>query len=316
MASDVNNSKEAIKNRILKYALNYWSIKNIEDLDPAVKLILEALSLELYNLGNEVKDTQVRMLEKIAGLLTPDFLTAPGPAHAVLYATPVEPTEVLNNTTSFVAQSKIASQNEVADTSLDVFFTPVDAVQVLDVQVAHLLSVGNLFSYDPSYNRQVTARAGRGKYPENNTLWLGLRVNAKIDNIQNLALYFDWKNIEPRLGQRTYQLLPLTKWFLNDKELQVTPGKQYVNRSDAADTYEAIFLEYDLLSLIEKDVKQHYDPKFISISDSRFSPIQDFKEEYPAAFKSYFSEIDLQNLKERLVWIKVERHDPDPQPDA
>src|ERR1044072_9181948 len=99
MLSDINNSKEVIKNRMLRYALNYWNIKNIEDLDPVVKLILEALSLELYNLGNEIKDTQVRILEKIAGLLAPDFSTAPNPAHAILHATPVEPVETLPITT-------------------------------------------------------------------------------------------------------------------------------------------------------------------------------------------------------------------------
>jgi hypothetical protein len=39
MLTEFNNSKEVIKNRMLKHALNYWSIKNVEDLDPMVKLI-------------------------------------------------------------------------------------------------------------------------------------------------------------------------------------------------------------------------------------------------------------------------------------
>src|SRR4028118_1969784 len=99
MLTHINSSKEVIKNRMLKYALSYSSIKNAEDLDPVVKLMLEALSLELYNLSNDIKDTQVRILEKIAGLLAPDFLTSPTPAHAMLHATPVEPAALLANTT-------------------------------------------------------------------------------------------------------------------------------------------------------------------------------------------------------------------------
>src|SRR5689334_24717181 len=90
------HSKEVIKNRMQKHALTYWGIKNTADLDPAVKMILEALSLELYNLGNEMKDTQVRILEKIANLLAPDFLTAPNPAHALMHAAPVEAVESLS----------------------------------------------------------------------------------------------------------------------------------------------------------------------------------------------------------------------------
>ena len=101
-----NNSKEMIKNRMLKHAVSYWGIKNTEDLDPTVKLILEALSLELYNLGNETKDTQVRILEKVANLLAPDLLTSPNPAHAILHASPVEASEVLSRTSSFFRNEK------------------------------------------------------------------------------------------------------------------------------------------------------------------------------------------------------------------
>ena len=89
MSPEVNNSKEVIRNRMLKYALNYWNIKNAEDIDPIVKLILEALSNELFNLGNDIKDTEVRLLEKIANLLAPEFLICPHPAHAILHAIPV-----------------------------------------------------------------------------------------------------------------------------------------------------------------------------------------------------------------------------------
>src|SRR5438045_3867038 len=110
MVSDLNNSKEIIKNRMIKHALNYWNIKNGDDLDPAVKLIMEALSTELYNLGNEIKDSQVRILEKISGLMAPDFLTCSNPAHAIMHALPVEPVETLYSTTSFLTQKKISSK--------------------------------------------------------------------------------------------------------------------------------------------------------------------------------------------------------------
>ena len=70
MVLDINNSKDAIRSRMLRHAFAFWDIKNAEDLDPIVKLILEALSVELYNLTSSIKDTQVRMLEKIAGLLS------------------------------------------------------------------------------------------------------------------------------------------------------------------------------------------------------------------------------------------------------
>lgn len=299
-----NNSKEIIKARMLRYALNYWNLKNLEDLDPAVKLMLEALSLELYNLGNETKDAQVRALEKIAGLLAPDFLTAPSPAHAVLHAAPVEPTEVLPATAAFLAQTRLAVRPaDAADTALDVAFTPVDAVRLFDVQIAYLAAGSDLFSYDAAYNRLLATRAGRARPAENNAFWMGLRVNNKIENLEGLTFYFDWKNTEPALAQQTYQLLPLARWFWGEEERQTSPGLLYVPPDETPDGYQNIFLEYDTLRLLEKDVKQYYDPKFVTLR--RTGNIHAHKRPYPETFKSLFAENDLQNMKEPLLWVKI-----------
>lgn len=305
MPSDFNNSKEVIKNRMLKHALTYWSIKNTDDLDPAVKLMLEAISLELYNLGNEVKDTQVRILEKIANLLAPDFLTSPNPAHGILHAAPVESTELVSRTTSFFAQRKISSrQNEELDTAIEIYFTPVDTVQLFDAQIAHIVHGGNLYFYDGSFNKHFIARS-KAKSIETNTLWLGLKINAKIEDIQNLSFCFDWKNLETKLANQVYQLLPLTKWFIGDKEIETVQGIQYTAQTRKTDVYENIFLEYDLLSLREKDIKNYYDPRFISITDKEVDKIHEFIQPYPISFKNLFAESDLLKLNEKLLWLKI-----------
>lgn len=305
MISDINQSKEAIKNRMLRYALNYWSIKNVEDLDPVVKLLMEALATELYNLGNEAKDAQVRILEKIAGLMAPDFLTAPGPAHAILHATPIEPTEELPGTAVFFTQQKMASRlNDVADTTVQMHFTPVGTLQLLDVQLACLVTNGNFFTYESPFSRQLTARAGRGKQIQNNSVWLGLRTNNRLENINGLCFYFDWKNMEQKLAQRTYQLLPLSEWWIEEKELLMNTGISYA-ASPASDPYQDIFLEHDTLAVFEKDIRQFYDPKFLSVAQQPFNSPRELKKTYPLAFKNMFAESDLQQLKEQLLWIRI-----------
>ena len=60
-----NYSKEAIKTRMYRHAMNYWGIKKVENLDPLVKLLLEALSSELFGLSHEIEDSHNRMLDKI-----------------------------------------------------------------------------------------------------------------------------------------------------------------------------------------------------------------------------------------------------------
>ena len=304
MQAEINNSKEVIKNRMLKHALTYWGIKSTEDLDPAVKLILEALSLELYNLGNEIKDTQVRILEKVANLLAPDFLTSPNPAHAILHVAPVEPVEILTPLNSFFAQLKVSSkQNEVLDTTLDVSFTPVDAVHLFDVQIKYMCTGGTLYAYDASFNKQLVAKT-KGKSREGDTLWLALKISNKTDHIRKLAFCFDWKHLEPRLAQQKYQVFPLAKWFINKKEVETVQGIVYPD-SRQHNTYESIFLDYDLLALMEKDVKENYQHKFISLGDSNDFNLHESKQTYPSSFSHLFSENDLLKLNESLLWIKV-----------
>ena len=282
MMHELNNSKETIKNRMLKHALNYWGIKNTEDLDPIVKLILEALSAELYNLGNEIKDTQVRILEKIANLLAPEFLTSANPAHALMQVSPAEPMESLSEMTNFYTQRKISSkQNEILDTTLDIFFTPVDTVEIFDAQITYLISGNSLFAYDQSFNKQLIARTIKGKLTENSTIWLGLNINKKIESIQNLFFCFDWKNIEPQLSYRIYQLLPLAKWYIGEKELKIAPGIQN-NKSGNDRSNSTAFLDHNIISLMEKDIRQYYEHKFITITDEGFNNLNNLKQPYPS----------------------------------
>lgn len=84
-------NKEQIRNRMLKYAAAFWGIKKAENFDPVVKLLLEALSNEIYMLGEDFTAIETRLLEKTARILTPDILTSPFPAHGIVHAYPIEP---------------------------------------------------------------------------------------------------------------------------------------------------------------------------------------------------------------------------------
>ncbi len=304
MIGESNNSKEVIKNRMLKHALTYWGISNTDDIDPAVKLILEALSSELYNLGNEIKDTQVRILEKVANLLSPDFLTAPAPAHALLYASPAEPVQLLTQATAFSCQRKISSnQNDVLDTTLDIQFTPVSNIDLFDIQIVHSVTGGNLYSHDTAFSRQIIAQ-GKHKTSSANGLWLGIKVNPQIESLESLFFCFDWKNMEPRLAQRVYEYLPSTCWMINDEEVSVRGGLPELPTKRNG-TYESVFSSYDLAALMEKDIRQYYHHKYLHISDSRPIKLQEQLQFYPQAFTQIFAENDLQKISEKLLWIRI-----------
>ncbi len=306
MFSGTVNTKEIIRNRMLKHALNYWNIKNTEDLDPVVKLILEALSTELYNLGNEIKDSEVRLLEKISNLLAPEFLTCPNPAHAIMHAMPVEPEDILTETDQVYTQKKISSkQDESLDKTIDVFFTPVGRLKLFNAGITYLATGNALYTVDTNYNKQIATQTLAGSRIENNVLWLGIHLDEKIENINNLFFYFDWKNLEHSLSNLNYQLLPLSKWYLNDEEIAITEGLPYEKKQVNGSLQKDLSFDYDLLSLIEKDITNYYDRKFITISDNKQTNVQILTQNYPPAFSKIFSEADLQKFTGKLLWVKV-----------
>jgi hypothetical protein len=65
------------------------------------------------------------------------------------------------------------------------------------------------------------------------------------------------------------------------------------------------FLEYDVLSLLEKDVKHYYEQRFITVIDKQVNNISTLKSVYPQSLKNNFSDNDLQKLTDKLLWIKV-----------
>lgn len=305
MFSDTANTKEIIRNRMLKHALSYWDQKNTENLDPIVKIILEALSTELYNLGNEIKDSEVRLLEKIANLLAPEFLTCPNPAHAIMHAVPVEVQDVISETDHFYVQKKYSSkQDETLDKTIDVFFTPVGKLKLTQARMRCLATGTNLYSIDENNQKLVAAQA-KGSRLDNNSLWIGITVDEKIDDINNLFFYFEWRNLDTTLSNLNYQLLPLSKWYLKGEEMSITEGLAYENKKPDGSAGKDLSFDYDLLTLVEKDITDYYNRKFVTISDNRQIRVQEAKETYPAEFSNVFSESDLQKFSEKLLWIKV-----------
>ena len=304
MFSEINNSKEVIRNRMLRHAMNYWNIKNTEDLDPMVKLLMEALSTELYNLGNEVKDTEVRLLEKIATLLAPDFLTCPQPAHAILHAMPVEPEELLKENTQLFTQKKISSkQDETLDKNIDVFFTVAGCIKLYQLRVSHIFSGNTCCSFNMQGQRQVLAQAAGGKKMDNNIVWLGLDLNERIADIGNLFFYFDWK--DPGFQSTlNYQLLPLCRWFLpGDRELEISPGIIYEEKNSPENN--ELFSDHETLRLVEEDTRNFYSARYISIKAGQLKQVQQLRETCPQALQAYLSDSDRQKLTTPLLWIKI-----------
>jgi Mg2+ and Co2+ transporter CorA len=120
------SSKDEVRNRILKNAEDFWNVKDSNDFDPLVKLIIEALSNELFNVANDVKNLENRIFDKISRILAPDHLTSSLPAHAIMHARPIEQQDYLSPYSQFAFKKNIPQENDKAKKT-DIFlvrYTP------------------------------------------------------------------------------------------------------------------------------------------------------------------------------------------------
>ncbi len=304
MFFDSDNSKEAIKTRMLRVALSYWETRNTDELDPLVKFLMDALSAEIYDVVNDIKNAEGRILEKMSHLLAPDLLTAPAPAHAIMQALPGEPSEFLTEEDQFYFDKKIASkQDGPLDTTVDIYFTPAGKVRIFDAEINFIFSGSNLYSFDQSSNKLLTAPALKGVQSNECCIWLGLNINSRLKHLDGMSFYFDLKNINTSVADFFYQFLPFTKWFIGDKEIKISGGLHL--QKVAGQSMENNISDTDLMHSIKKNINHYYNKKFISISDEKFDVQSATLTEYPESFRKTFAEPVFEKLDEKLLWIKI-----------
>lgn len=100
---------------MLKYAAAFWGIKKVENFDPVVKLMLEALANEVYTLGEDFTAIETRLLEKTAHILTPGMLASPFPAHGIVHASPIDPEYMVTGTDIHSCPLNSESQDKMTD---------------------------------------------------------------------------------------------------------------------------------------------------------------------------------------------------------
>ncbi len=293
------NTKEDIRTRMMRNAMDYWGTANANDIDPMVKLLIEALSTELFNVSNDVKNLENRVLSKISRILASDYLTSALPAHAVLKAQPVEAKEVVNINNHFFYKTQATKDNaQTKDT--EIFFSPVGDVNLFNANIRYTSNGRNLYEHDENMRRSTLLTSASGFGIEPNTLWLGIEAVPGLINLQNLALFFEWPDYTA--NDDFYKLLSVVKCYAGDYELETQAGLIYREEQEAKN--RPVFYEQDVINLITRDIKEYYTNRFISLTDIRLTDISNYTLAFPEAFTTGFNTAELSKLKP-CIWIKL-----------
>jgi len=257
-------SKEAINSRLLKNAAHFWGVKNINSLDPFVKLLMDALSIELFNAYNDIQNTESRILERITRLLTPDIYVSPRPAHAIAYLRTTEAGCSLHAHSQLGFQKKVQiKETGLAFTDYPVTFTPVDTVNLWNGEVKYYATGSTLYGFDNHRNKVVQAISGNSL--PYHSAWIGVAVDRE-EQLKDVSFY---ASFHPEVEDWLYVLLPATSWSTQGGQpLKVKSGLTYSKAKITGENgQESIFSDYEIMKMLEDEVKILYNKHFITIED-------------------------------------------------
>lgn len=300
----IESSKETIKARMLRSAADFWGVKNIETLDPLVKLLIEAFSTEIHKAVNEIHSMEVRILDKTARLLTPDFLTMPRPAHAIVHAYPPDATHTLHPFTELHFSKRASSKpNGLPDDFDKVTFTPVDGVKLFHGKVAYMASGYRLYDTDADFNKNIIAQVNSEEPLPRNCMWLGLDLSEDIENTEGLSFYFDQSNYEHK-GE-LYELLEIAEVYLGEEQIPHTHGLTYAENNREQDKGD-LLSDYRIMKAVIDDIKTIYRKKFITLTGTPSSlRSQNIRQHYPPEFVNYFDQKVLDSMRKPLLWLLI-----------
>lgn len=292
---------------MIKNASRLWGFQDTQaesSFDPLVGMILGALSDELAKLSIEINNTESRLLEKLVELLTPEPLTGPLPAHAILRAKPVDSVFVIDSSYQFFVNRKFVVPGESTAIEKPVYFTPTGKYKLFDGQLKYMVAGSKIFVYQAELYKEIIGMARPGKTIDASTFWLGLEMGESIDSLDGLSVCFDLRN--EAYERSFYESLAKGKWTIAGRLVKFIQGLNDDNSGE--DSLEVLLKkELDVTTKVSNHINRFYKKNFLSLSSDEFILKRTKSDEkYPSQFNDVFQKNDLEKLESNTLWIKVE----------
>ena len=288
----------------MKTAAKVWGYGDDETeaaFDPLVNLLFSACSLELEKISHEVHASRARMMERMVQLLSPEVLTGPLPAHAVVVAKAAEPQSVAVPTDQFYTTTAVSTDfDSAAKGYKDVFFAPAGSYFLNPASVQYLATGQQLFRYRDAISKEVVAQSSSSLPPS--VLWIGL--SGYDGNLAGTQIYFDIRNEVNRT--LFYDNLREATWFEGDNKIEVRSGysEEYIS-GEELDPEQLLTQKHSQWHSVRKRVNAFYKKKFITIRKQPSFAVQN-SEAVPLELRQAFDKANITPLEQQNIrWIKI-----------
>jgi hypothetical protein len=287
-------TREYIRTEMIREIARLWHYDEsdlaVESFDPLVGMLLGAFATGLENVHHELNNSRSRVVQRLAQLLTPEVLTGPQPAHAMMKVGIIDPSFDILPTHSF----------SVSMAGKEFFFSSVGQYTLHNAKLNTLILQSRI--------REMGASGAPREYFMDQALpldeaWIGLALNEDLEELSDLALFFDWRN-DPSRTTHLSRLLDV-RMFTETEELQVVQG--LVNKKP----FDGLADELGASSRIDRMVQRQYNAHVLSVNSRNRQTgqeisIQTKKKKYPEAIASFLRPDELQRyFVQELFWIKI-----------
>lgn len=287
----INNTREAIKLRMLKRIAQLWDVESPEHLDPIVGLLTEAMSEEIFMLSGELSNTDDRLLSKLSAALTPAHYLAARPSHAIMRAYPTDATFCIDSDAVFTyRESKALRKYNV--NYID--FTPIVPYTLIKGRIKYLNICGRMYEYSEEFRRNSIACPTKSDAALNNTVWIGIDTESDVASLDNLSLYFDFLNIKDK--HSFLKLLTKAKWSINSENITAEYGIRTENATPQHTPYKE-----DAVGFITSDIRSLYDVHYVTLRSESYT-----KESFPRELEGVYNNETESQFTMPLFWIKIE----------
>lgn len=165
----------AIKERILKQAMEFWGVSDTRDMDPVIDLLLEVFAYESNKLHQEIEQSDSRILHRLSRILIGNKWSLPKPAHALMTVTPNhgECCE-LDAEDHFYAEKSIFGKGDI-----QVFITPLFSYKLVDARV-RIIAYGNAIRHSTDgLNTPIRFLDSKNRIADY-CIWVGIDVPKEV----------------------------------------------------------------------------------------------------------------------------------------
>lgn len=268
----------AIKERILKQAMELWGVTDVSDMDPVVDLLLDVFAYESSKLHQEIEQSDSRILHRLSRILIDHKWSLPTPAHALLTITPNKGEQcMLEVDDHFYAEKSIFGKGDV-----QIFMTPLFAHELVDAKIKALIHDTEICFVEEKAAPTLEIFNKRDRLPDY-CVWMGIDIDKeRFSELVDLTLCIkpsDW-SLVPFLKNITFH-------DCKGNRLSSVNGIN-ISKTNSADHYF-------------NEIKDYYNDLYFTVDLSQASKVKhSLHQMFPDAFKSD----ETTNLVP-LLWLKV-----------